>query len=116
MTYTFELRSDLVVVGHNPEAADMDHPNGEVVGERFYMLATDPKGYTRQWGWFPSAEACELAFEFLAPPVDEWTASRPRYGSEAFGEAAQDSLDAAAERDAYDCPAMFSATTFQRVY
>lgn len=112
---TFEIRSDLTVIGHNPEAADLDHPNGEVIGERFYMIATDAKGYTWTWGWHKSAEALERGFEFAAPPVEDWMPGHPRYGSLAFQESDQDAQDAADERRAYEVPAL-APGRFDRVY
>lgn len=113
--YSFEIRSDLAVIGYNPEAADLDHPRGEVIGERYYMVATDPDGATRVWGWHTSAEALEAGFEFIAPDVEDWDEGRPRYGSLAFQESDQDGEDAFFERRAYEIPA-FAPGPFERVY
>ena len=44
--------SDLVVVGHNPENADMSNPNGEIIRERYFIQAEDAKGHRRTWGGY----------------------------------------------------------------
>ena len=41
---TFGVRTDLVVVGTNPEMADMTNPRGELVGEAHYIVGTAPNG------------------------------------------------------------------------
>lgn len=112
----FGIASDLAVIGHNPEAADMDHPNGEIIGERFYMIAEDADGYRWSWGWADSKERLELEFEFLAPPVSEWNESRPCYGSKAWEATDQDGQDAFAERRAFDVPKGLEPGPFARIY
>jgi hypothetical protein len=116
MKYSIEVRSDLVVVGFNPENADMDRPNGEVIGERFYMHAQDALGHAKVWGWFSSAEICERNFVNFAPAIEEWSDGRPGYGTPAWEAVGQNGLDADAERDAYDCPRQFEVGAFHRVY
>src|SRR4051812_18355445 len=49
--------SDFVVVGHNYENADMSNPNGEIIQERFSIVAEDAKGNRRTWGGRYETEA-----------------------------------------------------------
>jgi hypothetical protein len=97
MTIRFEVRSDLAVVAYNPEMADLDCPNGEVIEERFYMLAVAEDGSTRQWGWFETVDELEVRFVHVAPPVEEWHDSRPIYGSPAWVYQDQDFEDLQSE-------------------
>jgi hypothetical protein len=77
--------SDFVVVGHNPENADMSNPRGEIVGERFYMQAEDALGHRRTYGgYYETLEAAEATYAFLTPAVEFWEETRPCYGSEAW--------------------------------
>jgi hypothetical protein len=79
--------SDYVVVGTNPEMADMSNPRGEIIRERFSIVAEDAKGHRRAWGGlYDSPEAAEAAYSLEAPPVDLWDEIRPAYGSEAYAE------------------------------
>lgn len=88
-TMTVFVRSDLAVVGYNPENADLDYPNGEIVREVFYLVAEDARGNRWQWGSFSSERVAEAAYLTLAPPVFLWEATRPAYGSEAYVEHGQ---------------------------
>jgi hypothetical protein len=38
VNWTFSIESELAVVGHDPEYADMENPRGEIVRERYLML------------------------------------------------------------------------------
>jgi hypothetical protein len=40
----FDVHSDLIVVGFNPENADMDNPRGEIIREVFYVVLTFKSG------------------------------------------------------------------------
>jgi len=76
--------SDLAVVGYNPENADLDRPRGEIIRERFSVVAEDALGHRRLLGsGFESEAAAEAAY-LEAPPVALWEAIRPCYGSEAY--------------------------------
>lgn len=89
VTWAIGITSDLAVVGYNPEAADMDHPRGERIGEIFYLQATNDRGDRREFGSFDSFDIAEDAIAD-APPVHLWQPGRPVYGSrayEAYGEA-----------------------------
>jgi hypothetical protein len=94
--------SDFVVVGHNPENADMSNPRGEIVRERWYILAEDAKGNRRVWGGlYDSPEAAEAAYSLEAPPIDLWDETQPCYGSEAYqdGDWEQDQIEREREED-----------------
>ena len=83
--WTVGFTSNFVVVGNDPEYADMSNPNGDIIQERFYMVAEDAKGNRRTWGgMYDSPEAAEAAYAFLAPTVALWEEMRPTYGSEAY--------------------------------
>ena len=84
-TWSISFPSDFVVVGFDSECADMDNPRGEIIRERFYIVAEDAKGNRRLWGGlYDTPEAAEAAYAFLAPAVSNWEATRPCYGSEAW--------------------------------
>lgn len=90
--------SDFVVVGHNSENADMSNPNGDIIRERYYIVAEDALGHRRTWGgYYETLEAAEAAYSLLAPPVEFWEDARPCYGSEAWTPEV-DAAEAEAER------------------
>ena len=77
--------SDYVVVGTNPEMADMSNPHGEIVRERWFIVAEDAKGNRRAWGGpYDSPEDADAAYRLEAPPIDLWAEIQPCYGSEAY--------------------------------
>jgi hypothetical protein len=82
--WQFSVESDLAVVGHNPESADMSNPSGEIIRHRYFMVATDALGHQKRYGFEKSAEAAERVFELFAPPVSEWADWRCVYGSLAY--------------------------------
>jgi len=80
-----EFPSDIVVVGHDGEYADMSNPTGALYGERFYIRAEDEAGHRRVWGGlYETAELAEAAYLMFAPPVEFWEETSPCYGSEAW--------------------------------
>jgi hypothetical protein len=83
--FFISVASELRVVGYNPEAADLDCPNGEIVRERFYLQATNARGDRRRHGFFVTPEEAEASIE-AAPPVLLWDEDRPEYGSLAYQE------------------------------
>jgi hypothetical protein len=85
MRWYIEFGSDLKVVGYDPENADFDRPRGEIIKERWYVLATDPLGYRRFWeDGYETLEAAESSYVLFAPPVVTWAKAKPMYGSEAY--------------------------------
>jgi hypothetical protein len=82
--WTVSIGSDLAVVGHNPEAADMSNPRGEIVRERFFMRAYNDYGSAYRWGWFETPEELEAAYLAFAPPIALWDQTYPVYGSPAY--------------------------------
>jgi hypothetical protein len=81
---TFSVESELAVVGHDPEYADMENPTGEIIRNRYFMVATTPEGRQYRWGWERSAVLAEAVFQMIAPPVSEWSLWRCVYGSLAY--------------------------------
>jgi len=82
-----QIGSDYMVVGTDPENAWMDNPRGEIVGERFYMRASNAYGDCFRWGLFETLEQCEAAYVLFAPPAPLlWEATYPAYGSPAYEE------------------------------
>ena len=93
----FYPHAELVVVGRNPEMADMSNPSGAIYGDLFYVVAANDNGDTRQLAVITNGDACEQA-EKLAErlqarwdklgklPVgfDLWPEGRPVYGSTAY--------------------------------
>ena len=117
---TFLGRCDMVVIGSNPENADMDNPRGEIWGYAPYVLAEDAKGYRRVQSIgkphrYPVdaeriaetvASRLQSRFDCLGKlPVgfERWTETTPCYGSDAYDEMDQGAIDAAIEqREAYE--------------
>lgn len=98
---TFFAHSDIVVIGVNPEMADLDNPRGEIYGYAAYVYAEDVKGYrTRLWvateyndkvalekaEHLASALRNRLASGSLPVAFYRWEETRPAYGSEAYEE------------------------------
>jgi len=94
--HTITIASDFQVTGYNPEAADYTNPQGALVSEVFYLLATTQRGARKAYGSFDSFEAAEAAIPF-APMVCLWGDTYPEYGSIAYQES-----DAEAEWAAYE--------------
>ena len=44
-TLTFGIINDIVIIGSNPEMADMSNPNGNIEGLAHYIVAETPKGH-----------------------------------------------------------------------
>lgn len=82
--FNVTVRDEVVVLGCNPENADMDNPRGEYYGTRFHLLATDEHGNRRREGSFETEEDAEAYFWAIAPPVEEWEETYPEYGSHAY--------------------------------
>lgn len=104
---SFFTRSFTVVVGNNPEAADMDNPRGDIFGEAIAIYASNPHGDTRYLTVKMSIEAAERQVTALQAraatgrlPVafDRWAEGRPVYGSDAYVEYGADD-DIALERE-----------------
>jgi hypothetical protein len=95
------VRTDIVVVDHNSEMADMSNPRGAIHGDADYIVAETPTGrrfahdttaITRSNGHteskISSARLEELAFHLneTKPDLDmtHWEEIDPCYGSEAY--------------------------------
>jgi len=96
----FDVFSDVVVIGRDPEMADYDNPRGEVYGFCSYVRAIDKYGDTRilrvateRFDSVAIAKAEKVAAALNARlhrlcklPVgfDAWEVGRPVYGSQAY--------------------------------
>lgn len=98
---TFFAHSDIVVIGVNPEMADLDNPRGEIYGYAAYVYAEDSKGYRcRLWvatdrsdkvavekaEVFATALRARLESGRLPVAFNRWEETRPCYGSVAYEE------------------------------
>ena len=112
MQLTFFAASDIVIIGTNPEMADVVNPRGNIYGESWSVYAENSHGDRRQYwvGTNEQARAERLALALTARmaqgklPVayDRWTAARPAYGSNAYvayGQADDVALEAREEQD-----------------
>jgi hypothetical protein len=84
--FTFSVDSEFRIVGNNPEMADLDNPRGDLIRERFFMVATDSEGRQYRYGNTDSPEAAEIVFQHFAPAVEAWPFFRCVYGSTAYQE------------------------------
>ncbi len=97
----YGVRTDIIVVDHNSEMADMSNPSGAIHGDADYIVGETPTGrrfahditaITRSNGHteskISSARLEELAFHLNEnkPDLDmtHWKEIDPCYGSEAF--------------------------------
>jgi hypothetical protein len=110
----FSIASEPVVVGSNPEMADMDNPRGYVFGESVCIVAENDKGYrkvfhfgTARWAGNVTAaaekqvEAMNARAKYLhLLPVGfaQWPECRPCYGSDAYCAEGIEEQDAEIER------------------
>ena len=99
-TLRFAVRNDLVIVGTNPEMADMTNPNGELEGLAHYIIGVAPSGrqfihnaiaYTRNG--YAMNEITVKRLECLAAYLNEnhptlnadcWSEGEATYGSVAY--------------------------------
>jgi hypothetical protein len=79
------------VVGYDGEFADMSNPQGAIIREVFFLLATDTDGNRLAYGSFDSEDAALTSIPD-APPVSTWAPTEPEYGSLAFQRYGQDDL------------------------
>jgi hypothetical protein len=94
---TVATRKDEVVLGSNPEMADMGNPEGHYYGEARFVLATNAAGnrwvHEKEWDTDDN-EACEaFAIRVLAKGVinlDHWVETYEEYGSAAWAAADAD--------------------------
>jgi hypothetical protein len=101
----FYVHSDIVIIGQNPEMADYTNPRGDVHGLRWYVVAANERGDTREVTVTTGPKGCpRTAAETLAArlqtrwdtlgklPVgfEAWPAGCPVYGSDAYVEYGQD--------------------------
>jgi hypothetical protein len=113
--WTFDNTSMIVVVGHNPEAADITNPTGAIHGVLNFVRASNAHGDTRELAVTSGSLDPMLAAMSLADrlnrrmslgklPVgfDLWPAGRPIYGSDAYVEYGQDDDIALEAREAQD--------------
>lgn len=119
-------RTDVVVVGYNPENADYDNPRGAIFGFCGYVIAEAPDGSRWQFvcsECFEASENFRLETTGHGPIVQwqvkngrkldatHWTPVRPGYGSEAYangGWSREDAmLERMADRDGEGCVPFF---------
>jgi hypothetical protein len=116
--WSFTTRGDIVVVGTNPEMADVDNPRGYRYGVRWHVVASNEHGDTKELAVVSStvnadtqavaeALATRLGARLLnlgKLPVGftYWTDGRPVYGSDAYVEYGQADDLALERREADD--------------
>lgn len=92
----FYTQNEIVVIGHNPEMADMSNPRGEIHGLRWLVVAANDYGDTWEMavtGTVPQVEAERMAERLqtrwdtlgkLPVGFASWPRGRAVYGSEAY--------------------------------
>lgn len=123
---TITCRTDIVVIGHNPENADYTNPRGAIFGFCGYVIAEAPDGsrweFDRTMTGHFEAEVLARLETFVAHvqwqvkngrklDATHWTPARPCYGSEAYasgGWSHEDAmLERMADRDGEGCEPFF---------
>lgn len=106
-------RTDIVVIGHNPENADFSNPRGAIFGHAALVIAVAPDG--SQWEYIETRtrHTEREALEAVEPLVRNankrlanggslnpqfWREMRPMYGSEAYDKGGWSRIDAEMER------------------
>lgn len=88
VNFTFSIASEIAVVDYNPEYADLDHPNGEIEGLVFFVVATDRDGNRLRSDILPEDVATRRAAalnELAGRPMQLlWEEWYPVYGSAAY--------------------------------
>lgn len=95
----FFARTDIVVVGSDPEMADYTNPRGNIYGFAAYVVADSERGDRRELyittsqiesecmadaGKVADALNARLAAGKLPVAFDRWQEGRPAYGSDAY--------------------------------
>lgn len=95
----FFALSDMIVIGRNPEMADVSNPRGDILGYASYVYGEDIKGYRvrilvktdrYEEDVMPQAKKMAAALNVrlsnnkLPIGFDTWQQTDPRYGSEAY--------------------------------
>lgn len=108
-----QVRTDVVVMGSNPENADYDNPRGHIYGYRGYLIAIAPDGsqwvFERTMADLLERNVLDRLDTFCAHvqrqidrgvklDVNRWTETRPAYGSEAYANGGWSREDAMLER------------------
>jgi hypothetical protein len=88
---TFDIHSEIVVVGRNPEMADIDNPYGHIHGIAYFTVATYPSGlrfrHIHNHEDINKAEDyCERIQKANFFNLRYWQSFRPVYGSRAYEE------------------------------
>lgn len=114
----FEAASSWVIVGSNPEMADMDNPRGEIIGLSYAVRARNEHGDTwerhvvtgrigEETALYTKAERLAVALQARLErlgklPVDaaQWQPGRTVYGSGAYVEYGSDDELALERREA----------------
>lgn len=117
-TLTFDVTSSIVVVGTNPEMADITNPRGELYGLSFAVRATNERGDTWEKHVVTGSPWQEKELEAQAQKVaaalqvrldrlsrlpvgfSHWAPGRAVYGSEAWVEYGNDEEMALERREA----------------
>lgn len=116
-TLTFGITNNLVIVGSNPEMADMSNPNGNIEGLAHCIVAETPRG--RRFAHNATAITCngyadsDMTVERLErlaahlnathPSLDAncWTEIQACYGSPAYVEGGWEAHSVALEANEY---------------
>ena len=89
----FSVVDTIVIIGQNPEMADMTNPRGNIFAPRWQVVAINSKGYRWSHNFlFSDAERAEklchrIAAAFRAGrklSINHWNPMNPVYGSEAY--------------------------------
>lgn len=90
----FDIGSELVIVGQNPENADYTNPRGDIIRPKYFVEVTNDHGdrLIHRWSYDTEEEAVALMYQIeqlakrrtLNP--DAWGRGRAVYGSDAYVE------------------------------
>lgn len=85
----FEVRSEVVITGNNPEMADVTNPNGYTHGTVYFIVATYPSGLRFRHNWnYENPDKAEALRDRMEKTnffnLRYWDSYRPVYGSQAY--------------------------------
>jgi hypothetical protein len=97
MDIKFDVSSEIIVVGSNPEMADVTNPYGHIHDIAYFVIGTYPSGkrirHCRNFrGIVKASRFCDRVKEANSINIRYWTDHRPVYGSVDYEQNVQEEI------------------------